>query len=83
MSRLDHSVFWLLEHCPELGDSLADVHGTAVEHAAEADVLGYRSLWLAEHHFVTLGTAANPAVVLAAIAQRTDTAGPRRRRSVR
>ncbi|MCP3920716.1 MAG: LLM class flavin-dependent oxidoreductase [bacterium] len=62
------SLFWLLYQYPETGECVASVHETALEHAAEADRLGFTSLWLAEHHFVNLGTAPNPAVLLAAIA---------------
>ncbi len=65
------SLFWLLDHYPETGESLASVHATALEHARLADRLGFTGLWLAEHHFQTLGTVPNPAVLLAAIAQRT------------
>ena len=66
------SVFWLLDHYPELGESLACLHQHTLEQAELADRLGFHSLWLAEHHFRRLGTAANPAVLLAAIAQRTQ-----------
>ena len=66
------SVFWLLDHYPELGESLARLHQHTLEQAELADRLGFHSLWLAEHHFRRLGTAANPAVLLAAIAQRTQ-----------
>jgi len=65
------SLFWLLDHYPETGESIADLHRFAVQQATEADRLGFDSLWLAEHHFRALGTAPNPAVLLAAIAERT------------
>jgi alkanesulfonate monooxygenase SsuD/methylene tetrahydromethanopterin reductase-like flavin-dependent oxidoreductase (luciferase family) len=67
------SLFWLLDHHPETGASLGSLHRTALEHARLADRLGFHGLWLAEHHFQALGTAPNPAVVLAAIAQCTET----------
>lgn len=67
------SLFWLLDHYPETGESLTSLHATALEQARLADRLGFTGLWLAEHHFQTLGTAANPAVVLAAVAQCTET----------
>ena len=69
---MHRSLFWLLDHYPEMGESLASVQATALEHAVVADGLGFSSLWLAEHHFLTLGTAPNPAVLLAAIAQCTE-----------
>lgn len=65
------SVFWLLDQYAETGESVASIHATALRQAKLADELGFHSLWLAEHHFVPLGTVPNPAVVLAAIAQAT------------
>lgn len=65
------SVFTLLDHHPQTGETLASVHATALEQARLADRLGFHSLWVAEHHLYTLGTAPNPAVLLAAIAQCT------------
>lgn len=70
---MQHSLFWLLDHYPETGESLASLHEAALEEAAEADRLGFTSLWLSEHHFQTLSTVPNPAVLLAAMAQRTQT----------
>lgn len=66
-----HSLFWLLEHDPDTGESIREVHETAIAQAVEADRLGYEALWLAEHHFVPMSTVPNPAVLLAAIAART------------
>lgn len=65
------SLFWLLDDYPDADDCVASLHATALEHARIADDLGFASLWLPEHHFQGLGTAANPAVVLAAVAQHT------------
>ena len=69
---MHRSLFWLLDQYSDRGDSVASVQATALEHARLADELGFRSLWLAEHHFSTLGTAPNPAVLLGAIAQCTE-----------
>lgn len=66
------SVFWLLDHYADTGEPPASPAATALAHARLADALGFESLWIAEHHFETLGTAPNPAVVLAAIAQQTE-----------
>lgn len=68
---MKRSLFWLLDQYPETGESVASVHEAALAHAVEADRLGFESLWLAEHHFRTLGTAPNPAVLLGAIARLT------------
>ena len=69
---MQRSLFWLLDQYPETGESLTSLLATALGHACLADRLGYNALWLAEHHFHTLGTAANPAVVLSAMSQRTE-----------
>jgi len=69
---LRRSLFWLLDHYPDTGESLASLHETALDHARLADRLGFRTLWIAEHHFQTLGTVPNPAVLLAAIARSTE-----------
>lgn len=69
---MKRSLFWLLDQYPETGELVAAVHEAALEQAVEADRRGFSSLWVSEHHFVTLGTAPNPAVLLAAIAQRTE-----------
>ncbi len=62
------SLFWLLDQYADCGGQ-----GASLELARLADRLGYEALWLAEHHFSQLGTAPNPAVLLSAIAQHTET----------
>ncbi|MEA2935426.1 MAG: hypothetical protein QOD74_2072, partial [Variibacter sp.] len=42
-----------------------------IEQAELADAAGYETFWVAEHHFHEYGAVPNPAVMLAAIAQRT------------
>ena len=66
------SIFWLLDHYPETGESVASLHRTAIAHARLADQLGFDTVWLAEHHLSTLGTVPNPAVMLATLAQATS-----------
>lgn len=66
------SVFSLLDHYPSLSESLEEVQRFGVRHACLAEELGFRGFWLAEHHLHRLGTVPNPAVLLAAISQRTQ-----------
>lgn len=68
---MKRSLFWLLDHYSETGESVAEIHRFAVEQAVEADRLGFAAIWIAEHHFRALGTVPNPAVLLSAIAERT------------
>jgi len=42
-----------------------------LEEAVLADALGYRSAWIGEHHFNSLGVLSCPELVLAAVAART------------
>lgn len=42
-----------------------------IEQAEAADDLGYEAIWLAEHHFTDYGILPSPAVLGAAIAERT------------
>ena len=81
---MHRSVFWLLDryadnhthnHHNHTGrtESATAVFETAIEQAVLAEQLGFQSLWLAEHHFQKLGTIANPAILLAAIARHTET----------
>lgn len=66
------SLFWLLDHHPETRASLRDLHHATLARATLAEELGFEALWLAEHHFFRVGTVPNPAVLLAAIASRTQ-----------
>ncbi|MDX2381880.1 MAG: LLM class flavin-dependent oxidoreductase [Acidimicrobiia bacterium] len=65
------SLFYLLDHYPELSGSVEDRYVAVLDQCVLAESLGYEAVWLAEHHFHQLGTAPNPAVLLAAIAART------------
>lgn len=69
---MKRSVFLLLDHAERSNDAVAELYSFVLDHAERADALGYDSLWLAEHHFGTLGTVPNPAVLLSAIAARTE-----------
>lgn len=69
---MKRSVFLLLDHYPETGETQSDVYDFALEHARLADELGFDAFWIAEHHFGNLGSVPNPAVLLAAIARQTD-----------
>ncbi len=68
---MKRSVFLLLDHYPETGETQSGVYDFALEHAQLADELGFDAFWIAEHHFGNLGSVPNPAVLLAAIARQT------------
>ena len=64
---MKRSVFLLLDRHEAPSRSIA----SAMTHAELADGLGYHTFWIAEHHFQPLGVA-NPSVLLAAVAARTE-----------
>ena len=66
-----YSIFSVMDHYPGRPRSIADYYAQLFRVAAEAERLGYDTLFVAEHHFHEYGVVPNPAVMLAALAQRT------------
>ena len=64
---MKRSVFLLLDRHESPSRCIA----SAIAHAELAEVLGFHTFWITEHHFQPLGVA-NPSVLLAAIAARTE-----------
>src|SRR5215204_5396289 len=50
-----------------------EVYARAIEHAQAAEALGFRNIWLAEHHFSTYGYLARPVQLATFIAAKTTT----------
>src|ERR1051326_8068865 len=50
-----------------------EMYARAIEHAQAAEELGFRNLWLAEHHFSTYGYLSRPVQLATYIAARTKT----------
>ena len=65
------SIFTVLDHHPSRSRSLAELYAQVTRQAEIADMLGYHTFYVAEHHFHEYGACPNPAVLLAALAQRT------------
>jgi alkanesulfonate monooxygenase SsuD/methylene tetrahydromethanopterin reductase-like flavin-dependent oxidoreductase (luciferase family) len=65
------SFFTVQDHYPDRPRSVPELYKTVVALAERADALGYDTFFSAEHHFHEYGVVPNPAVLLAAIAQRT------------
>ena len=65
--KMKRSVFMLLDRNESPTGSIT----SAIAHAQLADALGFHTIWIAEHHFRQFGIA-NPSVLLAAIAARTE-----------
>lgn len=65
------SIFSVQDHYPAGARGVAQLYGEIVAQAELADRIGYDTFWVAEHHFHEYGVVPNPAVMLAALAQRT------------
>src|SRR3954449_30519 len=55
------------------GDTAAHALANTVDLARHAEALGYERYWLAEHHATPALACAAPEVLIAAVAQKTDT----------
>ncbi|ARP98012.1 LLM class flavin-dependent oxidoreductase [Pseudorhodoplanes sinuspersici] len=66
------SIFSVQDHYPSHNRSVAALYEEVISQAVLADGLGYDTFWVAEHHFHEYGAVPNPAIMLAAIAQRTQ-----------
>src|SRR5205809_7658056 len=61
---------FLLMQSPS-GESSTDMYARAVELAQASEELGFRNIWLAEHHFSTSGYLARPVQLATYIAATT------------
>ena len=67
------SIFSVQDHYPARERTVAQLYSEVIAQAELAESLGYDTFWVAEHHFHEYGVVPNPAVMLAALAQRTTT----------
>lgn len=65
------SYFSVQDHYPDRARTVPDLYAQVLRQGELADRLGYEAFFVAEHHFHEYGTVPNPAVMLAALAQRT------------
>lgn len=66
------SMLSVADHYPDRARGVGQFYRELIDQAVLADRLGYQAFFIAEHHFHSYGAVANPAVILAAIAQRTE-----------
>jgi alkanesulfonate monooxygenase SsuD/methylene tetrahydromethanopterin reductase-like flavin-dependent oxidoreductase (luciferase family) len=66
------SILSVVDHYPEAARSVGEFYDELIAQAVLAEQLGYHACFIAEHHFHPYGVVANPAIILAAIAQRTE-----------
>ena len=68
-----HSIFSVNDHHPSLPRTVPELYRQVMRQAELAEALGYDTFFCAEHHFHEYGVVPDPAVMLAALAQRTKT----------
>ncbi|HWP23005.1 MAG TPA: LLM class flavin-dependent oxidoreductase [Candidatus Binatia bacterium] len=64
-------IFVFGDNHPDLGRSNQQYYQEVLTMAEWAEALGFDSFWLGEHHFYWYGTCVSPAMLIAAVAQRT------------
>jgi alkanesulfonate monooxygenase SsuD/methylene tetrahydromethanopterin reductase-like flavin-dependent oxidoreductase (luciferase family) len=67
-----YSIFSVQDHYPQAAPGVAERYAQLFAQAELGERLGYDTLFVAEHHFHDYGVVPNPAVMLAALAQRTS-----------
>jgi alkanesulfonate monooxygenase SsuD/methylene tetrahydromethanopterin reductase-like flavin-dependent oxidoreductase (luciferase family) len=67
-----YSIFSVQDHYADRPRTIPQFYDELIETAEVAETLGYDALFIAEHHFHDYGIIPNPAVMLAAVAQRTQ-----------
>jgi alkanesulfonate monooxygenase SsuD/methylene tetrahydromethanopterin reductase-like flavin-dependent oxidoreductase (luciferase family) len=70
---MKYSIFSVQDHYPSEQRSVQQLYGQVIDQAVLAEELGYDTFFVAEHHFHEYGVVPNPAVMLAALSQRTTT----------
>jgi alkanesulfonate monooxygenase SsuD/methylene tetrahydromethanopterin reductase-like flavin-dependent oxidoreductase (luciferase family) len=71
MAAMRYSVFSVNDHHPRLPRTVPELYRQVMRQAELAEALGYDTFFCAEHHFHEYGVVPDPAVMLAALAQRT------------
>ena len=71
-SPLRYSVFSVNDHHPHLPRTIPQLYAEVMTQCELAERLGYDTFFCAEHHFHEYGVVPDPAVLLSAVAQRTQ-----------
>jgi alkanesulfonate monooxygenase SsuD/methylene tetrahydromethanopterin reductase-like flavin-dependent oxidoreductase (luciferase family) len=69
--KLRYSLFSVNDHHPSLARTVPQLYAQVMRQCELAETLGYDTFFCAEHHFHEYGVVPDPAVMLAALAQRT------------
>jgi alkanesulfonate monooxygenase SsuD/methylene tetrahydromethanopterin reductase-like flavin-dependent oxidoreductase (luciferase family) len=71
-NRMRYSLFSVNDHYPNLARTVPELYEQVMRHCELAESLGYDTFFCAEHHFHEYGVVPDPAVMLSALAQRTE-----------
>ena len=71
MTAMRYSVFSVNDHHPRLARTVPELYRQVMRQCELGEALGYDTFFCAEHHFHEYGVVPDPAVMLAALAQRT------------
>lgn len=69
---LRYSIFSVNDHHPAQARTVPQLYTEVMEQCELAEALGYDTFFCAEHHFHEYGVVPDPAVMLAALTQRTE-----------
>jgi alkanesulfonate monooxygenase SsuD/methylene tetrahydromethanopterin reductase-like flavin-dependent oxidoreductase (luciferase family) len=69
---LRYSLFSVNDHYPSGSRTVPGLYAQVMRHCELAETLGYDTFFCAEHHFHEYGVVPDPAVMLAALSQRTS-----------
>lgn len=72
MSEMLYSLFSVNDHHPALPRTVPDLYRQVMRQCELGEALGYNTFFCAEHHFHEYGVVPDPAVMLAALSQRTQ-----------
>jgi len=67
-----YSIFSVNDHHPRLARTVPQLYAQVMRQCELAEALGYDTFFCAEHHFHEYGAVPDPAVMLSALAQRTQ-----------
>jgi alkanesulfonate monooxygenase SsuD/methylene tetrahydromethanopterin reductase-like flavin-dependent oxidoreductase (luciferase family) len=71
MTAMRYSVFSVNDHHPRLPRSVPELYRQVMRQCELGEALGYDTFFCAEHHFHEYGVVPDPAIMLAALSQRT------------
>ncbi|MCH4816664.1 MAG: LLM class flavin-dependent oxidoreductase [Saccharolobus sp.] len=71
MIKIKPELFWVMDYYPDQGLSKGEYYDQVAREIEIAEKLGFRGVWIAEHHFIDYGIVPNSPIYLSHIATRT------------